>query len=580
MSKYEVNPIENEENLHGGDILVRALHAENVKFIFGIPGGEYLPFLEALERWGENHGMKYIGVRHEQAGAQMADAVYRVTGRVAMCCGTVGPGFLNMVSGLGSAWADNIPVLAIHPQQDNKFEDHHRLQSGLNQLAMLKPIVKYQKHVSDKNRIAWAVQKCFKELYSGRPGPVQLEIREDALSSQVDDYGRIILKPSQYRCMEPPNANPKLIEAAVELILNAEKPIIVSGGGVTSSGSWEQLRKLSSTFGIPVMTTVMGIGTMSTMHDTYIGATLGNGGCQKAARETDLILALGVKFSYAMGYGKPPIWNPDAKVIQVDIDPQMIGKNRPVDVGMIGDCGTVLVELNKALNSKKLNIADDWLSSLKAAREQDVKSLQGKLKSTKIPILPHRLIAELTGFMEPDDILCIDGGDIAVLTINYIDYVKPRNPRSVVISIGFGHLGAGIPYAIGAKLAAPDKRVFLITGDGSFMFNIQELDTAMKYNTPFVCVIADNCSWGMIKNAEKRAFGKKRGDFYVDLCTDYVQVAKGFGCYAERVDDPEKLKDAFQRAVNSNKPAIVHVPIKFASPPGAKLLASFRQLKF
>ncbi|MBD3185379.1 thiamine pyrophosphate-binding protein, partial [Candidatus Bathyarchaeota archaeon] len=174
---------------------------------------------------------------------------------------------------------------------------------------------------------------------------------------------------------------------------------------------------------------------------------------------------------------------------------------------------------------------------------------------------------------------CVDGGDIAVLTMPWIDYMGPRKPRTVLQSIGLGHLGTCIPYCIGAKLAKPGARVFSITGDGSFLFNVQELDTAIKQETPFVVLIADNCCWGMIKNAEKRAF-KKREAFCVDICSDYVKIAKGFGCHAERVEKPLDLKPAIQRAVDSGRPAVLQVPIRFVSPPGAKILASLRELQF
>ncbi|MHA1683488.1 MAG: thiamine pyrophosphate-binding protein [Promethearchaeota archaeon] len=570
-----------EEVLHGGDILTRALHAEGVEYVFGIPGGEFVPFLEALDRWGPGHGMKYVGVRHEQAAGHMADAYARVSGKVAVACATVGPGIVDLIPGIAPAWADNIRMFVFNPAQDKKFEDHHRLQGGIDQIAMLKPIMKYQKHLADPNRVAWAVQKCFKELYSGRPGPVQLEIREDAMRAVVEDYGQVILEPARYRVMDPPAGNQKSIKSAVDVLLGSKKPLILSGGGVASSGSWDILQKLSVDFGIPAMTTIMGVGTISTDRETYIGSSINGNSQSKAAREADVVLALATKFPYTVGYGKSPLWGADAKLIQVDIDPQMIGKNRPVEVGILGDVGVVMQQIYDELISRgATKFADaSWLPSLQDARKMDVDMFKKKASKEKIPITPERVIGDLLDFMEPDDILCVDGGDIAVMTQPWVDYMGPRAPRTVLQSIGFGHLGTCIPYCIGAKLAKPDKRVFSITGDGSFLFNVQELDTAIKYDVPFVIVIADNCSWGMIKNAEKRAF-KKRDSFYVDICSDYVKIAEGFGCYAEHVEKPADISPALQRAVDSKKPAILQVPIKFVSPPGANIMASLGKLKF
>ncbi|MBN2151729.1 MAG: thiamine pyrophosphate-binding protein [Candidatus Lokiarchaeota archaeon] len=569
------------QGFHGGDALVRALHAEGVDHVFGIPGGEFLPFLEALDRWGTNNGMHYVNVRNEAAAAHMADAYARATGKPAVCCGTVGPGFANLIPGIVTASWDSIPMIVIHPQQNPKFDDQHRFQGGLDQLAMLRQIVKYQKHESNPNRVVATVQKAFKELSAGRPRPVQLEFSEDAMWGSVEDYGMRILKPAQYRAIASPAGNPETIKAACDLLLKAQKPLIVAGGGVVASNSWDKLQKLSLTHGLPCITTDMGTGAMSSNHETFIGTTISAGGAQKAARECDFILLLGTKFGFDMAYGKAPLWNADARAVQVDIDPFMIGKNRSIDLGILGDVGVVLGQLNDELNRRGVNTipAPDWLPALKKERELAVQSLKAKFESTKIPIDPHRLIADLTTFMNPDDVLCIDGGDIAVLVMNDIDFLKHREPRSVMRSSALGMLGTCIPYAIGAKLGKPDKRVFSITGDGSFLFHVQELDTAIKYCLPFVVVIADNCKWGMIANREKSDF-KKRDPFCVELCSNYVSIAKGFGCYAERVDDPAQIKPALQRAVDSELPAVLQVPIKFVTPPGTTILQSFGNLKF
>lgn len=568
----------------GGEALLKALEQEEIEFVFGIPGGEFLPFLEAVDR--VETSLAYIGVRHEQAAGFMADAVARVTGKPAVACGTVGPGLTDLLPGIDAAWADNIPLLVVHPTQDLKFEDHHRLQGGIDQLTLLRPLVKYQKSIADPNRIIWAAQKCFKELFSGRPNPVQLEIREDAFYGEVEEYGQVALPPSKYRNTAPPAGNPKLVNQAVELLMHAERPLIVAGGGVNSSGAFTILQDLASLHNLPVGTTVMGIGAAGNI-DQYVGATVGSPGLLKAAREADTVLALGCKFSYTMAYGKPPIWNPDARLIQVDIDPQMIGKNRPVTVGLLGDISVVLEQIRMNMQARGVSSLGDpkWLPALHEARQMGIDALKSKMTSSRTPILPQRLIADLLDFMDPTDILCLDGGDTATFTVSQIDYTKRRAPRTVLTSIGFGHLGTAIPYAIGAKLARPEKRVFFFTGDGSFLFNIQELDTAVRYQTPFVGVVADNCAWGMIKNKEKSVWGRKRGSFCVDLPTservsNYVKIAEGFGCHAERVTEPDEIGPALQRAVDSKLPAILHVPIKFAQPANAKILGSLRNLKF
>ncbi len=580
MSKKDERP-----PINGGEMLVKAIEAEGIEWVFGIPGGEFLPFLEAIDR--RETRITYVGTRHEQACGHMADAVARVTGKPAVACATVGPGVTHLAPGVDPAWSDNIPMLIIHPSQSPKFEDHHRLQGGFDQLALLRPLVKYQKHIADPNRVVWAAQKCFKELFSGRPGPVQLEVREDAFYGEVEDYGQVVLPPQKYRSLEPPAGNPKLIEQACDILCKSQRPLIISGGGVSRSGAWNILQKISIEYDIPCGTTFMGIGTMSSDHPTYVGATVGSPGLLKAAREADVILALGCKFSYVMGYGKAPLWNPDAQIIQVDIDAQMIGKNRPVALGILGDVGVVLQQIYDCLKGRRTGKISPatWLPSLMEARKQGIESIRAKMTSEKQPILPQRVVHDLLDFMDPSDILCIDGGDIATFTISQIDFTKARDPRSVLMSVGFGHLGTAIPYAIGAKLAQPDKRVFFITGDGSFLFNIQELDTAIRYETPFVGVVVDNCAWGMIKNRIKAEWGRKRTSFCVDLpeteeCSNYVRIAQGFGAYAERVTTPAEITSALQRAVDSRKPAVIIVPVEFVEPANASVLKSLGKLKF
>lgn len=559
-----------------------ALRAEGCKYVFGIPGGEFIDLLEALDRREKEVGdMHYIGVRHEQAAANMADAYARVSGDVGVCCGTVGPGFVDLVPGVAPAYFDNVPILVIHPQMDRKFDDHNRLQQGLDQLAVMKPMVKYQKHIQDPNRIIWGAQKCFKELHGGCPQPVQLEIREDAFHGKVEPYGQNVLKPSQYRCMKPPAGNPDIVKEAVELLVTAEKPLIISGGGVTSANGWDCVRKISVEFNIPAATTIMGLGTVNPTHKTYLGATLGCMSVLQSAQQADVILAFGTKFGFSLGYGKSPIWNRNGKLIQVDIDPQMIGKNRPVEVGIVGDCRVVAQQIYRTLKDQGIErFSEDWVNEGIKTRQSTIRRAKRKMLSDKTPIHPLRLIHDVTNFMEPQDILVTDAGDITAMTTTHVDYAKPREPRTFLNSVGFGHLGVGIPYCIGAKLARPDVNVFQITGDGSFLFNVQELNTAVNYDIPFVTVIADNCSWGMIKNMEKRNF-RRRDPFCVDFeDNDYARIAEGFGCYSERVQDPSEITSALQRAVDSKKPAVLHVPVKFVAPEGAKMLASMRSIKF
>jgi thiamine pyrophosphate-dependent acetolactate synthase large subunit-like protein len=260
----------------------------------------------------------------------------------------------------------------------------------------------------------------------------------------------------------------------------------------------------------------------------------------------------------------------------------MIGKNRAVEIGIIADIGQSLQQIQNECFQNKIKPfkTEEWLAELIAARNNGKEMLKSRMNSKKIPIHPDRLIAEVYKSMNPEDILVIDGGDTAVLALAQVDFHVAREPRTYLQSIGSGHLGVCIPWLIGAKLGHLDSKVFGITGDGSFMFNVQELDVAVRNSIPFVLVVADNCSWGMIEHVSHRKFGKKRESYFCDIDTDYVKISEGFGCYSERVEDPDKIKNAIQRGIDSKKPAVIVVSTKKVAPMGTKLMLGFNELKF
>ncbi|MHA1669191.1 MAG: thiamine pyrophosphate-binding protein [Promethearchaeota archaeon] len=567
---------------NGGDLLVKCLLNEGITKMFGIIGGELTRIYDAVERFGREEGIDTVMVRHEQAGGHMADAWARATGEIGVCLGTAGPGVTHLVPAVAVAQADSIPLLVIGAQIARMFDDTGILQGGLNQMELMKPITKLAISVEDPYEIPFAVQRCVKAALSGRRGPVFLELRETALvrGATEKDFKKII-PPERYRPLYRPSGNSEMIKKAVELLKTANKPIIISGGGTIASEASNELKKLSRTYKIPALTTVNGLGAISIDEKTYAGSYPLSSTFRRGASESDMILSLGCRWDYTTLYGMSPLWNQDQKIIQVDIDPKEIGKNRPSDIAIVGDVKEVI---NQLLDNMEKNLPKDmiskwsqWNDYLQEAREIDRSIIDKILKADKTPMKPERMIIEILDFVPPDTLIAVDGGDIALFTFGLISNFH-RNPRSTYCSIGMGHLGVGSSFAIGAKLAKKDKPVVCINGDGSFMFNVQELETAVRKNIPIIICIANNCAWGMLKTYQKNSMKRRYCD--VDLPTiDYSQIAKAFGCYGEKIEKPEDIKPALQRAIDSGKPSVLDISISFESPPAGKFLGTYKQSK-
>jgi acetolactate synthase-1/2/3 large subunit len=474
--------------------------------------------------------------------------------------GTVGPGATHLVPGVGAAWSDNIPVIVIVPQVRSQDFDKFSLQGGLDQTTMFKPITKYQITVRKTEEIPDAVRKCFREATGGRPRPVLLEIYEDALIGEIEEDKLPILTKNQYRAIKKPAVDNKLIKEALDLLLNAKNPLIVSGGGVSRAEAWDELQEFAEYLQIPVLTSIMGIGTISNQSKCHIGISRGP---LSINSEADVVLSLGCKFSYVMGYGEEPLWKDSQKLIQVDIDPGMIGRNKPVTLGIVGDCKSFLMQiLDEVKNTPKIE-KRELLDKLNEARNEYQEATRKTASSESIPITPERMVKEIFEFIDEDSIVIIDGGNIAGSAYWQLNTYKDRKPLSLLASPGMGHLGISVPYGIGAKLAKPEKQVVSISGDGAFMMNIQDLETAVRLGLKnLIFVVGNNNAWGMIKDIQRQWLNQR----YIDTDIpdfDFGKCAESFGCYGEEVSDPNEIKKALERAKNSNKPAVIDVKIKY-----------------
>ena len=544
-------------DMTGGDILLRCLVNEGVKFIFALPGGQIAPILDAVCRWGKEADIQTISMRHEQACAHAADAWARITGEIGVCLATVGPGAADLVPGITAAWADSSPVLAITGQVWNEEMGKGATQGDLDQINLFKPITKWNKQIKSTEEIQKTTYTAFKTAFEGCPGPVHLDISTDALVEKMDLDINAFLKPSQYRPVVHSTSDPTLLKQAVEMLLKAERPLIVAGGGVMLGEAWSELQQLAEFLNIPVATSLRGTGAIPSDHSLYVPLIYP---FFKAMHDADVILLIGSKVGGDLRLGQPPLWNDEnlQKVIQIDIDALQIGKNRKAALGIVGDAKLALRTLHEIAQKKLQNPRPEyeWVRMLRDYTRKDWQKEENKYDG-KIPIKPQYLAKEIGKFLSDESVIILDGGDI---TVYGLQYIRKFRPRSFLMSCAMGHLGFGLPAAIAAKLARPDAQVCALQGDGAFMFNVQELETAKRYNLSIVNVIGNNGSWAMIRNCQKIAF--KRRFIDVDFgVVDYVKLAEAFGCYGERVEKPEEIQGALKRAFESNLPAIVDVVI-------------------
>ncbi len=561
--------------LTGGEVLVRTLLKEKVKKVFGIPGDQLYPFLDAIKR---TEGIDFIMTRHEQAAAHAADAWARVTGEPGVCLGTVGPGAADLVPGVYVAYADSIPMLVLAAQNQSwRINPDHGSMQALDQYSLFAPITKWRATITHWKRIPSIIQWAYRMATSGRPGPVFVDIAVDVLyqKGDINDLEMPIVEPQHYRSLVPPIGDLELIKKAAKMLVEADFPLIHVGGGVLASNASKEVIELAEHLGIPVTTTLFARGVIPEDHDLCL--LPGGYGAIAAQTEADVVLAVGTRFGDLDFWGKPPAWGEfgEQKVIQIDIDPAMIGLNRPIDLGIVGDAKLTLRALFqevKKLRPEKQKIREK-LIECKEAEEVWLSQFSEGATSDNKPIHPLRLIKEVYEFFPKDAIRVVDGGNTVMWAVyqNRVHY-----PRTYLWPSDSGHLGTGLPFAIGAKLALPERPVYLLTGDGAFMFNIQELETAARLKLPIVIIVANDKAYGMIKAGQKALYEERYiGVDFID--SRYDKIAEAMGCYGERIDDPNEIKHALQRAVDSKKPAVIDVLIDGSinlEPPDFETVAS------
>ncbi len=539
----------------GADALMDALRRNGVEIIFGYPGGAILPIYDAVYKAEQQGWLKHILVRHEQGGAHAADGYARATGRVGVCFGTSGPGATNLVTGIATAQMDSVPMVVITGQVPRPCIGTDAFQET-DIFGITLPIVKHSWVVRDPGDLASVVAQAFFIAASGRPGPVLIDIPKDVGQEEFDyqpvEHGSVV--PAGFHRFPAPELSS--IEAALDLIDDAQRPLLYVGGGVISAGAHESLKGFAERHQIPVTTTLMGKGAFDERHPLALGmlGMHGTAYANFAVTECDLLIAVGARFDDRVT-GKLDTFAPRARVIHFEIDPAEVAKNRRPDVAVLGDVGVSLVKLLDLSKQKSVELRTSaWLT-----RIESWKNLYPLMTPPEEgPIYPQEVLLAIRD-LAPEAYITTDVGQHQMWAAQYL-----RNgPRQWISSAGLGTMGFGMPAAIGVQIALPDEQVVCIAGDSSILMNIQELGTLIEYNIPAKIVIVNNQWQGMVRQWQQ--------SFYEDRYSatdmlpgmpDFVALAKAFRVGGVLITERKDLRSSLKQALATPGPMLIDVHVR------------------
>ncbi|MDI3502283.1 MAG: acetolactate synthase large subunit [Archaeoglobi archaeon] len=554
-----------------GTALARMLKDYKVKHVFGVPGVQTLALYEGI--YDLQPEITHIGMRDERNASFAADAYAKFTGKVGVCDATVGPGAILLPAGLGEAYNSSVPVLAIIadiPSGWQTREEYGNASQGFDQIPMFKTITKWQAKLEHPENLPRVVRHAFRVATSERPGPVLLDIPHDIFDTDFEFREEELYAEEEFSGYPSLRVapDPSKISEAVKLLSEAEKPVIIAGGGVHISGAYEELLQLAEHLVIPVATTITGKGSIPETHPLSLGVVGLNGRAHanKLVSEADLIFFIGCKAGQFATFN----WTlprEDAKIIHMDIDPKEMGRNFRTDVKIPCDVKLGLRMLNDALKErveKRKLEGSEVVERIRKAYQEWWSTVEEKVNSDASPMKPQRLVKEISEFLGEDDIFVSDAAYQAGWSACYL--TLKRSGRSYITNRGLAGIGYGLPAAIGVQVAARDRHVIAITGDGSFGYTVGEMESCIRHNLPITLIIFNNQCFGWIKWAQKL--------FYCDKCisvdfaqTDFVKIAEGYGWKGMRIERPDEVRDALKEAKESGKPTLIDARIDFFEAP-------------
>ncbi|MEW6528364.1 MAG: biosynthetic-type acetolactate synthase large subunit [Candidatus Micrarchaeota archaeon] len=573
--------------MNGAELLTKTLIAHNVKITWGITGGVLIPLFDAM--LNESDNIKNILTRHEQGAVHAAEGYSRALGKPGVCIGTSGPGATNLVTGIMDAYMDSVPIIALGGQVATHLIGNDAFQET-DMYGITMPITKHSFALRDSDKIGITLTKAFKIATEGRPGPVYIDMPIDVLKKEVGSHHAHYahhIKQAYIEGFQPTLIpNHRQVVRAAELILKAERPVLIAGGGVIIANASNELAELATLLFIPVVTTLQGKGCFDERHPLALGVIGMHG--KKVANyaqiNADVIIAIGTRFSDRIT-GNLASYAEHAKVIHVDIDPAEIGKNVKVEVPIVGDAKNTLIALIQVI--KKLmrkNEKNAWSEKLMQFKEIcDKCILIGKIggKEANVPnvrIHPRQIIDVLNFVLKEDDIVTTGVGQHQMFAMHFL---KRSRPRTFISSGGSGTMGFGLPSAMGAKIAMPNKNVINIDGDGSFQMNIQELGTIKENNINITSMIFNNSYLGMVRQWLEIFYGKRYAQVNLGKNIQFAKIAEAYGLNGEVVERSSELNEKIKNAIKSDVATVLDVRIEEESnilpmlPPGGNLKQMF-----
>jgi acetolactate synthase-1/2/3 large subunit len=526
--------------MKASELIVKCLANEGVGYVFGIPGEENLDVMDALI----GSSIQFVTTRHEQGAAFMADVYGRLTGEAGVCLATLGPGATNLLTGVADANLDRAPLVAITGQagSDRMHKESHQY---VDVVSLFRPVTKWNTSLRIPDMIPEAIRKAFKVAQSEKPGATHIEIPEDIAKAEIDAVPLLVQAP------HPGPALAGQIERAAHLISQAQQPVILAGNGVIRAQAWEALVQFAEKLNVPVATTFMGKGVISDAHPLSHGAI----GLQaqdyinRGLAQADMIITVG----YDLVEFAPNFWNPghDKTIIHVDQSPAEVDAAYIVGVGVVGELSTSLRELARVCASRQETQCSHMRRALRDELEQH-------RDNTSFPLKPQRIISDLRRALKDEDIVISDVGAHKLWLARLFPCYQPN---TCIISNGFAAMGIAVPGAIAAKLVYPNRRVVAVTGDGGFLMNSQELETAVRLGTGFVTLVLNDRTYGLIKWKQINRF--ERSAFTDFGNPDFVKYGGSFGAQAFRVQAAGELLPALQSALDSGKVTVIDCPVDF-----------------